>query len=399
LTKPADAATPVAQTRAWVAGVGLLIAGIAVAILLVAIVHSGGNWRGGPPAITVDGGAFALVRGRGHRDGREFVLEGTDTERMAVLSARVAPFDAAGHPRVDFNLHSTDVLPVDLIFLWRTEERPNRNFSKRLSWTGTRIAPLELGPDDGWIGSITGVALVARGVLPRPLVLESFSAPSVSIATVIEDIFDQWAAFIPIVAASVTLPFDDERSHYATLLATIAGGGLFAAALYWLLTRRGVPRDPRVFWAVVVAAWLILDMRFQVNLWRQLSRTAATFAGKTVEEKRLASDDHELYTLMRDVGTALPAPPVRVHFIADDHALRTRGSYFLYPQNVYHSDAKRAPAPAPEELRVGDYALLFLTSDLAYDRGTQTLVWRDGRRKPAEEVLSRPPGLLLVRMR
>ena len=397
MTERIDAAAPAAQAR--VAGVGLLVAGLAVSVLLVAIVHSGGHWRGGPPAVEVDGGAFALLRGQGHRNGREFVLEATDGERLAVLSARVAPFGADGHPRVDFNLHSTDALPVDLAFVWRTEERPNRNFSKRLAWSGTHIAPLELGPDDGWTGTITGVALVARGTLPRPLVLESFSVPWVSVATVIGDIFHQWAAFIPIVAASVTLPFDQERSQYATLLATVAAGGFLAAALYWLLTRRALPRDPGIYWAIVVAGWLVLDLRFQVNLWRQLARTAATFAGKTAEEKRLASDDRELYTLMKEVSAALPAPPVRIHFIADDQALRTRGSYFLYPQNVYYSGDKRARKPLPQELRSGDYVLLFLTSDLGYDSAAQALVWRDGRRKPAEQILSRPPGLVLVRVR
>ncbi|HEX3631259.1 MAG TPA: hypothetical protein VHZ01_02005 [Casimicrobiaceae bacterium] len=399
MTERVDTATPAAQAQPWIAGAGLLVAGIAVSLLLVAIVHSGGNWRDGPMAITVDGGAFALVRGRGHRDGREFVLEATDGERLAVLSARVPPFAADGHPRVDFDLHSTDALPVDLVFVWRTEERPNRNFSRQLTWTGTHIAPLELGPDDGWIGTVAGVALVARGALPRPLVLQSFSVPSVSIATVIGDIFAQWAAFIPIVGASVTLPFDDERSHYATLLATVAGGAFFAAALYWLLARRAVARDPRVYWAIFVAGWLILDARFQVNLWRQLARTAATFAGRTGEEKRLASDDRGLYLLMKEVTAALPPPPVRIQFIADDRTLRERGSYFLYPQNVYYSDAMSAREPVPDELRSGDYALLFLTSDLAYDRATQLLVWRDGRRKPAEEILSRPQGLVLVRVR
>ncbi len=398
MTERVDAA-PAAQAQPWMSGVGLLVAGIAVSLLVVAIVHSGGNWRDGPPAVTVEGGAFALVRGRGHREGDAFVLEATDGERLAILAARVAPFGADGHPRVDFNLHSTDVLPVELVFLWRTQERPNRNFSKALSWTGTRIASLDLGPDDGWSGSITGVALVARGALPRPLVLDSLSVPSVSVATVIGDIAGQWAAFIPIVAASITLPFDDERSHYATLLATVACGGFLAAAIYWLLTQRALPRDRRVYWAIFIAGWLILDARFQLNLWRQLTRTAATFAGKTGEEKRLASDDRELYMLMREVTAALPAPPVRIHFIADDLALRTRGSYFLYPQNVYHSGSPRERKPQPEELRSGDYVLLFLTGDLDYDGVTQALVWRDGRRKPADEILSRPPGLRLVRVR
>lgn len=397
MTERIDAAAPAAQAR--VAGVGLLVAGIAVSVLLVAIAHSGGHWRGGPPAVAIDGGAFALLRGQGHRDGRKFVLEATDSERLAVLSARVAPFGADGHPRVDFNLHSTDALPVDLVFVWRTEERPNRNFSKRLAWSGTHIAPLELGPDDGWTGTITGVALAARGTLPRPLVLESFSVPWVSVTTVIGDIFHQWAAFIPIVAASVTLPFDEERSHYATPLATVAAGGFLAAALYWLLTRRALPRDPRIYWAIVVAGWLLLDLRFQLNLWRQLARTAATFAGKTTEEKRLASDDRELYALMKQVSTALPAPPVRIHFIADDQALRTRGSYFLYPQNVFYSGDMRAPRPVPEEFRSGDYVLLFLTSELGYDSAAQALIWRDGRRKPAEPIMSRPPSLVLVRVR
>jgi hypothetical protein len=158
-------------------------------------------------------------------------------------------------------------------------------------------------------------------------------------------------------------------------------------------------RDPRILWAIVVAGWLLLDLRFQVNLWRQLAQTAATFAGKTGEEKRLASDDHELYVLMKEVRAALPAPPVRIHFIADDQALRTRGSYFLYPQNVYYSDGTRARKPVPEELRSGDYVLLFLTNDLGYDSAAQALVWPDGRRKLAEQILSRPPGLVLVRVR
>lgn len=381
------------------AGAALLAAGAVLVVVFAAVVHSGGNWRSGPPGFAIDGSAFALLQGRGHAEGRAFVLEATDRDRLAVLSARVPKFRADGYPRVDFTLHAEDVLPVQLAFVWRTEERPNRNFSKSLTWTGTRIAPLELGAEDGWSGSITGVALVARGALPRPLVLESLTVPAVSAPGVIADLIRQWSAFIPIVAASVTLPFDDERSHYVTLLETLAFAAIIAALAHWLLTRRAVAPDPRVYWAIALAAWLVLDARWQVNLWRQLVRTEAMYAGKSVEEKRLASDDRELYTLMQEVGRALPAPPVRIHFLADDQALRTRGSYFLYPQNVYYSSASRARKPTPDDLRSGDYVLLLLTSDLAYDRGAQTLVWQDGRRKPAEEILTKPRGLRLVRVR
>ncbi|MGH8713338.1 MAG: hypothetical protein ACREYB_04945 [Casimicrobiaceae bacterium] len=398
-TTRSEAAPSAPQSHPWVAGAGLLGAGVVLLVLLVAIGHSDGHWRSAPPAITIDGRGFTLVQGRGHTQGRSFVLDATDNEGLAVLSARVATFRADDYPRVDFDLHSTDLLPVELMFLWRTQERPHRNFSKAMTWTGTRIAPLELGADDGWSGSITGVALVTRGVLPRPLVLESFSAPAVSVPSVIADIVGQWSAFIPIIGASITLPFDEERSHYVPLLVAIACGGFLAAAAYWLLTRRAIPRDPRVYWAILVAGWLMLDARWQINLWRQLSRTAAMYAGKTPDEKRLASDDHELYTLMGEVSAALPAAPVRIHFLADQLGLRTRGSYFLYPQNVYHSTAQHVRPPDPADIRSGDYVLLFLYSEVAYDEATQSLVWRDGRRKPADEILARPAGLTLVRVR
>ena len=215
----------------------------------------------------------------------------------------------------------------------------------------------------------------------------------------IADIFRQWSAFIPIVAASVTLPFDAERSHFFTLLETVAAAAIIAVLAWRLAARRATARDPRVLAAILLAAWLVLDARWQINLWRQLARTGATYAGKSVEQKRLASDDRELYTLMQGVLRALPAPPVRIHFLADDLALRTRGSYFLYPQNVYHSLTPRARAPVPGDFRSGDYVLLLLTGDLAYDGATGALVWRDGRRKAAERILSEPPGLELVRVR
>src|SRR5689334_25245722 len=85
-----DAASgPGPRARASVAGVALLAAGIAVVVLTVAAVHSGGHWSDGSAGIAIDGGSFALVRGGGHRQGTAFVLDSTDGEGMAVLSARV----------------------------------------------------------------------------------------------------------------------------------------------------------------------------------------------------------------------------------------------------------------------------------------------------------------------
>src|SRR4029079_3460205 len=76
MTERVDAAAPGAQAPAWIAGGGLLVIGIAVTVLLVAIAHSGGNWRGGGPAVAVDGGAVTSLRGPGRPGARKIVLQG-----------------------------------------------------------------------------------------------------------------------------------------------------------------------------------------------------------------------------------------------------------------------------------------------------------------------------------
>ena len=106
-----------------------------------------------------------------------------------------------------------------------------------------------------------------------------------------------------------------------------------------------------------------------------------------------------LYTLIRDVRAALPPPPARVLFLADDYALRTRGSYFFYPHNVYHDLSKRPQTSAPDELHSGDYVVAFLYRGLGYDRAGKALVWPDGRRKAVDEVLFSDTGPLVLRVR
>jgi hypothetical protein len=289
---------------------------------------------------------------------------------------------------------------VELSFLWRTLEHPNRNFHIPLEWRSGSVVSAELGSSDGWSGTITGIGLVAHGNLSQALIVQSCTVPSVSEWTALMEIGRQWSVPFPFKGTSITLPFDAERSDYATLLMVIAVAEGLAMSAYYLLTRgRRWPRDPRVLWAIFLIGWLILDVRWQANLWRQLAQTARQFAGETTTEKHLAADDHVLFELMQQVNSTLPAPPVRIRFLADNWALRTRGSFFLYPQNVYHDPNPVPSIPNPDQLRSGDYVLLFWYSGLTYDRELQQLLWPDGRRKPADEILTPADGVLLLRAR
>lgn len=384
----------------WAVAAALFFAAAALIIAALAARHSGGNALQGPAAITVTGDHFNLVRGRGRAFAGTYSLESLDSSGLGILSTGLQPFAADSHPRIEWELRGVDPADVQLSFLWRTLERPKHNFHVDLEWRDGSVAWAELGPQDGWSGTITGVGLVVRGGLSAPLVVQSWTAPSLSAGSAVREIGRQWSMPFPFKGTTITLPFDAERGDYASPLIVVAAAqGLAIGAYYMLARRRRSALDPRVLWAIVLIGWLLLDVRWQANLWRQLAQTARQFAGETSEEKHLAARDHELFELMQQVNAALPAPPVRILFLSDNPALRARGAFFLYPQNVYHDPRVLARAPNPEQLHSGDYLLLFWYRGLGYDRAQQQLLWADGRSKAADEILALGDGILLVRAR
>ena len=386
----------------WLTAASFLVAAYAVVLVVLVALHAGGNWIGGPASITVPAAGFELVRGKGHRTGGTFVVEALDPSGTAILSARVAPFAADQYPRVDWKLAPPGPTRPTLALLWRTRERPDRTFVKPLQWQETRVAPLELAESDGWSGTVIGVALAVRGELAQPLVLEAVVIPEISAASAAAEVGRQWTARHPFKLTSITFPFDDERYEDLSLLtATALAVGLGLAGYVMLARRRRWPLDARVLWAVFLGGWLVLDARWQINLWRQHRETAQQFAGKTTEEKHLAAVDHEMFTLMREVRDALPPAPVRILFLSDSLPLRERAAFFLYPHNVnafYLSQFRRTLDLDPDHLHAGDHVLLFLFSGTTYDRSAKMLVWPDGRRRAVDEVLWKADGVALLRV-
>lgn len=389
--------------RWWLAAPSFLAAAYVVVLLAVVAVHSGGSWIGGPPSIVVPATAFQVVRGSGQLRGAAFVLDSLDAAGNAVVTMQVAPFAAAEYSRVEWTLAAPSVAQPVVAFLWRTREHPNRMQSKTARWIDGRIAPLDLDAKDGWTGTVAGVALAVRGILPEPLALESVTLPGTSAATAANEIRRQWIARHPFKASSIAFPFDEERDDRLSLLATTALAQALALACYLLVARRRRwPFDARVAWAVFLAGWFVLDARWQVGLWRQLRDTGGTYAGKTTEEKHLATAERDFYAMMNEVGAALPAPPARVFFLSDNASLRARGAFFLYPHNVnafYLDLPPAARAREPDTLRPGDCLLLLLYSGARYEREAGALVWRDGRRRQVDELLWKTDGIFLLRVK
>ncbi|HEX8010436.1 MAG TPA: hypothetical protein VF814_05820 [Casimicrobiaceae bacterium] len=379
----------------WRTAATLLGIALGVVLLYAVATKSSGGWADGPAPIVVSGSGWIPVEGTGRRDGDAFVLTAPGAGGVAVLAAKLTPFQAKDFPRLEWALDSADP-PSEVFLVWRTREHPKRNSSKRLEWLVNGVAPLELSADDGWSGTVTGVALVVRSSLAAPLRVGALRMASPSATEIASALWRQWSARILLRGYSISFPFDSERAHYLPLLSGVAVAEGIAILAYGLLARRrGWPRDRRVLWAIFLGGWILLDLRWQVNLWQGAIDQGVRFAGKTTEAKHRAAGDAALYALLERIKAALPAPPARVVLFCDNVAICSRAAFFLYPHNVFRAvDASLRP-PDPQRLRAGDYLLIAYSRTLGYDPGRGVVVWPDGRTRPAEQVLLQPEALLL----
>jgi hypothetical protein len=388
--------TATVSHRQWLAVAATLLGVAFCAVLLYPVVTmSTGGWADGPAPIVVSGPDWIPMQGSGRRNGNGFVLEALGAGGVAILSGRLAPFQAKDFPRVEWTLDSASP-PSRIFFVWQTREHPKRNYSKPLQWLVNGVAPLELGAADGWSGTVIGVALVVRSDLEAPLRVGSLRLTSPSAAAVASEIFREWGARISLHGYSTHFPFDSERGHDLPLLAAVAIAEGIAMAAYVLLARqRGWRRDRRVLWAIFLGGWVLLDLRWQASLWRDVADQGLPFAGKTSEEKHLAAEDSALFALVEKMKAALPAPPSRIVLFCDNTAICSRAAFFLYPHNVYRASDWILKPPDPASLRTGDYLLLVYSRTVGYDPGRHVVVWRDGGTRAADEIALQPEALLL----
>ena len=386
---------PVVRPQWWAAAGALLGLGLGVVLFCAVLAQSAGHWTSAPAPILAAGADLIPIQGTGHKEGKWFVLEAPGADGVSVLTAKLSPFQAGEFPRVEWTLDSAQP-PADLIFVWRTREHPKRSYSKRLQWLVNGVAPLELKADDGWSGTITGVALLVRSKLPAPLRVGEVRMISRSASAAASELFRQWSEGIVLRGYSVSFPFDAERAHSLAPLAAVALAEGLAMSVYLLLAYwRGWRRDRRVLWGIFLGGWLLLDLRWQANLWSEVAERGHRFAGKTSEEKHLAADDAALFVLVEKMKSALPAAPARVVLFCDNASLCSRAAFLLYPHNVHRAYHRTVPPPGPADLHGGDYVLLLYSKAIGYERIRQLAVWPDGGTKPAEEILLQPEALLL----
>ncbi len=327
--------------------------------------------------------------------------------------AMLAP-DAAGTALVtiNVNLRSTDypMIAWDAIdvpatasamLLWRNDYDPGRLFMHALTVESGHLAPAFVGRDPNWIGKIGGLALSLRGELPQPVVIRGVTAKPMTAGEMLRDRASEWFHFEPWNGASINVVVggaDAQELPLPVLLAIIVGVAAvgYAALARWCSRWVG-PLRPVIVGGFFLAAWLLLDARWQWNLLRQVALTGHQYAGKSWQERHLAAEDGPLFAFIEKVRGKLPPPPARVFMAADLTYFRDRGAYHLYPYNVYF-DPRTNTIPPPSAMRTGDYFVVFQRKGVQYDAANQKLRW-DGKEAIGAEFLLGDAGAALFRIR
>lgn len=382
------AAAPTTATPASVRAFALAATGFAILLCVLGYLAlaARGPWIGGAKELKWAGRDFTLARGVGRLSGDELVLTAPDPTGTVVVSfptslrARdyaVIAWDVAGIPA-----------GVEAALLWHNDLQPSRVLARQLTVEAGRLAPAQVAGERDWIGSISGLALVLRGPFTEPIAVRSVAAKSQTPLQVLTDRVGEWTALEPWTGASINNLVGGATAQdlpLPVLLAATTGCGILAyAGLAWW--RRPLrPWLAAVGAAIFLGAWLILDLRWQWNLLRQVEITRAQYEGKSWRERHLAAEDGPLFAFIERVRAKLP-PPARVFMVADAHYFRDRGAYHLYPYNVFFEPFSNT-MPPPSALKSGDYLVVYQRQGVAYDAPRRQLSWEGSTPLPAEQVL------------
>ena len=264
-----------------------------------------------------------------------------------------------------------------------------------------RLLPAVTSRHPAWIGNIEGLALAMKGPIAEPVRIRGVVAKPLSATQVLRDRAREWLAF---------------ESWHGTSINTVTGGAdlqdlplpLLLAAAVALATlavaalRRIAPSAIAIptfgaLAAVVLAAWLLLDLRWTWNLVRQVDATTERFGGKSWVDKRLAVEDGPLFAFVQKAKEAMGTSPARVVVGAESHYLRGRAAYHLYPHNVLFHPTSNV-LPERQYLRSGDWFLVYLRKGVQFDAAQGKLRWDNNEPVDADLRLA-GRGAALFRIR
>lgn len=357
----------------WLA-VPLLFFASALILSLVYLQYNWpGKWLSNVKPLDWNGAALTLTKGQGFSDQGKLVIKGLADQNIAVASLSPPAFQAKDYQTVVWSV-SGATPSVEIEFLWRTAD--NRVFMRPLVWAANTVEPLEIAEDENWHGQIIDLAIIVQGTLTAPILINGVSLESVSLPGALPHMVKKWFALDSWQGTSINFVDGEAIDKNVPPVLAIAAIILLALLLNLILSiAKIIPLNVVMIGGIILLGWSMLDVRWQTNLFQQLGLTHQQFAGKTWEDKHLATEGGALFDFMKKVKAKLPAANSRILYFSDDTYSRRKGAYYLYPHNVLALN----DLPPASKIKTGDYIALFAKKSVQYDRSHQLLMWGDGQ--------------------
>lgn len=382
------------QFLAWFMAAAL---GAALTVLTVLLFYRTGGLSAVAPPVRLTGADWRLVSGQGERTptGWDIRQSGPDSQKtvQGLVERRVR---AKLFRQVAWQVEGLTP-DSELRLIWVTLEAPRTRRERRLPSVNKGTVDLETEPH--WQGRIAAIGLTVHRSA-TPLIVERLELRPVplTVGELSRWAMDEWSTFEDWSQRSINYasgaPLDALFPPVLIVALWISfSSGLYAACL----PPRRRPGGVIPYAALFLLGWLLLDLHWHWGLSGRLEQTGQRFAGKAMNERRLAELDGEFYRFLLDVRRHLPEQPVRLFIVSADPGgfLAGRARYHLLPHNGYMGFLQ---PPSPDHAREGDYVLILSPlSGVRYDRQRQVLEGAQGQLAAEMRYLAAAGALFRVR--
>lgn len=345
----------------WPFGLWILAAvgGALLAVLALLLFYRTGGLVAVAPPVVLQGVGLQLVGGQGGPTPAGLEIRQTGPQGWAAVQGSARMAQAALYRQFSWRIDGLQP-GNEIRLVWATVADPRTSHERVLLPAGPDGGVLDLGAEPGWQGRIAGIGLIVRGPLAQPLIVHSLELqPLVPTAgALLRGMIEDWTTFEDWSQRSINFISGAPPNALFPPVVVVALWIGFGAALYALFDPpRRAPEVLLPYAALFLLGWLALDLRWQWDLGRRLERTAASFAGKSEEDRRLAGLDGEFYRFLQEVRQRLPKQPARLFIVSADPAgfWAGRARYHLLPHNGY---AGLGRLPSSDQAHVGDYVLI-----------------------------------------
>ena len=374
----------------------LLVSALLCLALYLALSVKGG-WLTSAPTLRSIASDLVVNRGSTQLRPEGLMLVAADPSGTSIVSIKTS-LRSSDYPVVAWETLGVPE-QVEVALLWQNNYEPGRIFNRRLEVEAGRVQPYSLENDPNWKGVISGLALGIKGSFSEPITLRGVTVKTMSAREVVGDRVREWLTFEPWTGSTINTVLggadvQDLPISFSFAIVVALAGLIYATLARWRPQWVG-SAGALVVGGMFVAAWFVVDARWQWNLLRQAAITADRYGGLTWRERHLAAEDGMVFAFIEKVRAKLPPPPARVFMVGDEHYFRDRGAYHLYPYNVFFSPWVNAMPPS-SAVRPGDYMVVFQRRGVQYDPAAKLLRW-EGNAPVAAELLLAEGGAALFK--